>query len=100
MLVFIVVSSLALGFFKLKDYFISPEITVPDLVGMHKDEAKEEVEKLGLEFSIVNEVFNSEFEAGKVVSQRTKEGTKVKEGYTIEVTVSKGSNLVKFQFNK
>lgn len=95
LLAFIVVSSLALGFFKLKDYFISPEITVPDLRGMHRDEAKEEVEKLGLGFSVVNEVYNSEFKKDEVVSQRTKAGEKVKEGYIIEVTVSKGSNLVK-----
>lgn len=95
LLAFIVVSSLALGFFKLKDYFISSEVVVPDLVGMHKDEAKEEVEKLGLKFSIINEVYNNEFEKDQVVNQRTKAGEKVKEGYTIEVTISKGSNLVK-----
>jgi serine/threonine-protein kinase len=94
LLAFIVVSSLALGFFKLKDYFISSEVVVPDLKGMYKNEAKEEVEKLGLEFSIVNEVYNNEFEKDQVVNQRTKAGTKVKEGYTIEVTISKGSNLV------
>src|SRR5690554_2007008 len=95
LLAFIVVSSLALGFFKLKDYFISTEVVVPDLKGMYKEEAKEEVEKLGLEFSVVNEVFNNEFEKDQVVNQRTKAGEKVKEGYTIEVTVSKGNNLVK-----
>lgn len=95
LLAFIVVSSLALGFFKLKDYFISSEVVVPNLVGMYKDEAKEEVEKLGLEFSVVNEVYNNEFEKDQIVNQRTKAGTKVKEGFTIEVTISKGGNLVK-----
>lgn len=95
LLAFIVVSSMALGFFKLKDYFITKEVVVPDLVGMHKDRAKEEVEKLGLKFEIANEVYSSEFEKDEVVNQMTESGTKVKEGYTIEVTISKGRNLVK-----
>mgnify|MGYP000955733285 FL=1 len=95
LLAFIVVSSMALGFFKLKDYFITKEVVVPDLVGMHKDRAKEEVEKLGLKFEIANEVYSSEFEKDEVVNQLTESGTKVKEGYTIEVTISKGRNLVK-----
>ncbi|NLJ98480.1 MAG: Stk1 family PASTA domain-containing Ser/Thr kinase, partial [Tissierellia bacterium] len=94
LLAFIVVSALALGFFKLKDFFKPTEVAVPDLVGMQTDEAKKEVEDLGLKFSIAGEVYDNEFDAGDVVSQRTKAGEKVKPGYTIEVIISKGSNLV------
>jgi len=95
LLAFIVVSSLALGFFKFKDYFIAKEVTVPNLVGIHKDDAEGELEKLGLKLSVVNEVYSDEYDEGIIVSQRTEEGTKVKEGYTVEVIVSKGRQLVK-----
>ncbi|NLJ78571.1 MAG: Stk1 family PASTA domain-containing Ser/Thr kinase [Tissierellia bacterium] len=94
LLAFIVVSVSAFGFFKLRDFFKPDEIIVPDLVGMEHDEAKEEVEELGLKFSIAGEVHDDEFDIGYVVSQRNKAGEKVKPGYTIEVFISKGSNLV------
>lgn len=95
LLAFVVVSSIALGFFKLKDFFVSSEVPVPDLVGMHKDVAAVEVEKLGLMFKVGKEVYNSEFDEGDVVFQSVEPGQKVKKGYTIEVTVSKGGSLVK-----
>jgi serine/threonine-protein kinase len=94
-LAFIVVSSLALGFFKFKDYFIAKEVTVPDLVGIEKDEAEEELEKIGLKLRVVDETYSNEYEEGVIVSQKVEPGTKVKEGYTIEVVVSKGKQLVK-----
>jgi serine/threonine protein kinase len=94
-LAFIVVSSLALGFFKFKDYFIAKEVTVPDLVGVDKDEAESELEKIGLKLSVVDETYSNEYEEGVIVSQKVEPGTKVKEGYTIEVVVSKGKQLVK-----
>lgn len=95
LLAFIVVSSLALGFFKFRDYFITKEVTVPNLVGMHKDEAQEELEKLGLKLSVVDEVYSEEFDEGIIVSQKDEPASKVKEGHTIEVVVSKGKQLVK-----
>lgn len=94
LLAFIVVSSLAMGFFKFKDYFITKEVTVPNLVGLPKDEAEEELEKIGLKLSVVKEVYSDEYDEGIIVSQRTEENTKVKEGYTIEVVISKGRQLV------
>jgi len=94
-LAFVVVSSLALGFFKFRDYFIAKEVAVPDLVGVHKDEAEKELEKLGLKLSVVDEEFSNEYEEGVIVSQKIEPGTKVKEGHTVEVTISKGKQLVK-----
>ena len=95
LLAFIVVSSMALGFFKLKDFFITPEVPVPDLIGMQEEVAKKEIEDLGLNFKVGKRVHDSEFKEGEIVFQKTEPGEKVKKGYTIEVTVSKGSNLVK-----
>lgn len=94
-LAFLVVSAAALGFFKLKDYFISSKIVVPNLVGLSQDLAREEVEKLGLKLSVAKEVYDDEFDAGVVISQKPSSGEIVKEGYTIEVVISKGKSLVK-----
>lgn len=95
LLAFIVTGSIALVFLKLKDFFVVAEAVVPDLVGMHIDDAQEELEKDGLKLKIDREIYNNEFDEGEIVSQNVKAGEKVKKGYTIGVTVSKGSELVK-----
>ena len=95
LLAFVVVSSLALGFFKIKNFFSSDEVIVPSLIGMDEEEAREELDKIGLKLQVVNEVYSDEYDEGLIVEQRTKEGIKVKEGYTIDVTISKGSQLVR-----
>ena len=95
LLAFILVSGIALGYYWLKDYFISSEIPVRDLVGMNKDVAAAELEKMGLSLKVVKEVYDSDFNEGEIVWQSVEEGQKVKKGYTIEVNVSKGGELVK-----
>lgn len=94
-LAFLVVSFMAFGFFKLKDFFITKEIPVPDLVGKTEEVAREEVENLGLKFKVGREVYDSNFDKGTVTSQKPTADDKVKKGYTVEVIISKGSNLVK-----
>ncbi len=95
LLAFVVTGFIAFGFLKLKDLFVVAEAVVPDLVGMHVDVAEEELEKQGLKLKVEKEVYNSEFDEGEIVSQNVKAGEKVKKGFTIGVTVSKGSKLVK-----
>lgn len=95
LLAFLVVSFMAFGFYRLKNYFIIDEVEVPDLIGMHVDKAEEEVEARGLKLKVGKEIPNSEFEKGNVIDQDIKPGEKVKEGYTIEVTISSGGNYVK-----
>jgi len=72
------------------------EIQVPNLVGMTQDEAKLEAEKLKLIYSIKEEVYNDEVEAGKVISQdpQYKENYNILEGSDIIVVVSKGQEIV------
>ena len=94
-LAFVVVSFAVFGYYKIKNYFISEEVDVPDLVGMQLEEAEKSLEPLGLKLKIAKEIPNSEFEKGKIVDQKTKAGEKVKTGYTIEVTVSSGGKYVK-----
>ncbi|QQY80783.1 serine/threonine-protein kinase [Keratinibaculum paraultunense] len=95
LLAFIVTGFVAFSFFKFKDLFVVAETVVPDLVGMHVDVAEEELEKQGLKLKIYKEIYDNEFEEGEIVSQNVKAGEKVKKGFTIGVTISKGSKLVK-----
>ncbi|MBU5314179.1 Stk1 family PASTA domain-containing Ser/Thr kinase [Tissierella carlieri] len=94
-LAFLLATSIWLGAYKLKSFFISEEVTVPKITGMQEEQAKKEIEDLGLKFEVVGRKKSSEFKAGEVMTQNEEENAKVKKGYTIEVTVSEGDNLVK-----
>lgn len=71
------------------------EVEVPDLLGMEEAKAEEELAKRGLKFAVGDRVSNKDYKEGQIVFQNIKAGEKVKEGYTIEVDVSKGVNHVK-----
>lgn len=93
-LAFLLATSIWLGANKLKNFFVSEEVVVPKIIGMQEEQARKEIEDLGLKFEVIARVKNSEFKAGEVITQSEDENTKVKQGYTIEVTVSEGDNLV------
>ncbi len=93
-LAFLLATSIWLGANKLKNFFVSEEVVVPKIIGMQEEQARKEIEDLGLKFEVTARVKNSEFKAGEVITQSEDENTKVKQGYTIEVTVSEGDNLV------
>lgn len=95
LLAFLLATSIFLGYFKFKSLFVAGDlITVPSLIGKEEDLAKKEVEDLGLQFKVIARVKNDEFKAGEVISQNEDEGSKVKQGYPIEVTISEGDNLI------
>lgn len=93
-LAFLLATSVFLGYFKLKNFFVSEEVIVPKIIGMQEELAKKEIEDLGLDFKVIARVKNDEYKAGEIISQSEDENTKLKKGYTIEVTVSEGDNLV------
>ena len=74
-----------------------PEVELPNLVGMSKEEAQKETENLKLKFEIKEEEFNKEVPEGYIISQDPKyiEKYNVKEGSTITVVVSKGQEKTK-----
>lgn len=74
-----------------------PEVELPNLVGMSKEEAQKETENLKLKFEIKTEEFNKEVPEGFIISQDPKyiEKYNVKEGSTIIVVVSKGQEKTK-----
>lgn len=74
-----------------------PEVELPNLVGMSKEEAQKEAENLKLKFEIKTEEFNKEVPEGFIISQDPKyiEKYNVKEGSIITVVVSKGQEKTK-----
>jgi len=67
------------------------ELTVPNFKGMSLEEATLDAETLGLEIEKGDLVFSSTYEEGLIVSQNPEAATKVKEGKTVKVNISKGA---------
>ena len=73
------------------------EVQIPNLVGMSKEEAQADAEEAKLKFEVANEEYNAEVPEGFVISQDPKyiENYNVKEGSTVTVVVSKGTEKTK-----
>ena len=69
------------------------DVQIPNLVNLSEEEAKAELKKYNLEYVKEKEEYNSEVEAGKIISQTPtyKNNYTVKEKSTISVVVSKGA---------
>ena len=70
-----------------------PEVDLPNVVGLAKDEAQKEVEEAKLKFEIEKEEYNKDVPEGFVISQDPiymEKYNKVKQGSTVKVVVSKG----------
>ena len=70
------------------------QIKVPDLVGHDTTEAENITDSAGLNYSVKDEVYSDDVEAGVVMAQDIEAGTDVDEGQTVSVTVSKGRELI------
>ena len=69
------------------------EVEMPNVVGMSKEEAREEIEAANLKFEIEKEEYNKDVPKGFIISQDPiymEKYNKVKEGSTVKVVVSKG----------
>jgi serine/threonine-protein kinase len=66
------------------------EIELPDVLGMTEEEAAETLEALGLKLFVADLVADAEVEEGRIVSQERSEGSVVKEGFTLRVSISRG----------
>ena len=67
-------------------------VKIPNVIGMTEEEAAAELEKEGLEYTLGTPVLSDEYEEGEVVSTNPDVGREVKEGYTVELILSRGSN--------
>lgn len=66
------------------------ETEVPDLRGKTEQEARAELQNSNLNLGNVSSEYDSNVEEGKVINQSTSVGTKVTEGSTVDITISKG----------
>ncbi|MBN7772051.1 Stk1 family PASTA domain-containing Ser/Thr kinase [Clostridium aminobutyricum] len=67
------------------------EVEVPDLSGQTVEEATKALEDLGLKIETGDQVYDSTYGEGEIVSQSPEADSKVKEGKTITVNISKGA---------
>ena len=70
-----------------------PEVAMPNVVGLSREEAQKQIEDANLVFEVSSEEYNKDVEAGHVISQDPSymEGyNNVKEGSTVSVVISKG----------
>ena len=70
-----------------------PEVDMPNVVGLSKEEAQAKVEEAKLKFEVTSEEYNKDVAEGLVISQDPfymEKYHKVKEGSTVKVVISKG----------
>lgn len=70
------------------------DVNLPNFVNMTREEAEQAATNAGLQLETTEE-FNSDVEAGKVISQEPQyvEGYLVKDGSTVKIVISKGENI-------
>jgi beta-lactam-binding protein with PASTA domain/tRNA A-37 threonylcarbamoyl transferase component Bud32 len=74
--------------------FFGKEVAVPNIEGMDYKQADAELTKIGLVMSVLSYDYSNEFAKDMVISQNPGKDRKVKAGRKIEVTISKGSELI------
>lgn len=70
-----------------------PEVAMPNVVGLSKEEAQKEIENVKLKFEIEKEEYNKDVPEGFIITQDPtymEKFNKVKQGSTVKVVVSKG----------
>jgi serine/threonine protein kinase len=83
--------------FAIYSFFYVPDVRVPDLKGLTIEEAELRLKNEGLLLGENIEFeFNEEVEENKIISQNYQPDTVVKAGRTVDVTVSKGMEFIKF----
>ncbi|MFJ8590073.1 Stk1 family PASTA domain-containing Ser/Thr kinase [Streptomyces sp. NPDC093598] len=70
-------------------------IDIPDVTGSDEADARSELTEAGLKVKIATERVNSsEYDKGQVVRQTPKSGSRVAEGDTVTLTLSKGPEMI------
>ncbi|MEQ9063552.1 MAG: PASTA domain-containing protein [Vicingaceae bacterium] len=89
-LVIICCGGLLYGTLSYLDYYThhGEEISVPELVGMHRDDLTEFLQSRSLDYLIIDSVYKPDEEKGIVVAQNPKPMSKVKVDRTIYITVN------------
>ena len=75
-----------------------PEVEMPNVVGLSKEEAQKDIEEAKLVFEVEKEEYNKDVPEGFVISQDPvymERFNKVKQGSTVKVVISKGQETTK-----
>lgn len=75
-----------------------PEVSMPKVVGLSKEEAQKQIEEAKLKFEVEKEEYNKDVPEGYVISQDPaymERFNKVKQGSTVKVVISKGQEKTK-----
>ena len=67
---------------------------VPRLIGYSREEAQQQLEKLGLKLEVQANVISNEYPKDYVISQEYQEGYRLKVGSSVGVTLSKGAKQI------
>ncbi|WP_018247320.1 Stk1 family PASTA domain-containing Ser/Thr kinase [Orenia marismortui] len=86
---------MGVGYYMLINYMEVEEVRVPDVVGKHVENARQELADKGLELKVYYRSHSSEVEKDHIISQSIKADKKIKVNRVIEVVVSKGAKLSK-----
>ena len=70
------------------------KISVPSLVGMSQNEAKEALSNIGLSSEVVEEVFSEDIAQGKVISSSPGGGGRISPAGTVGLVLSKGKERI------
>lgn len=92
---FLVTTGLTAGYYFVTEYIMVDEVQVPKFVGLTMEEAELKADDLEIKINVVDEKYSDEFEEGIIVSQSKSEGKSIIAGSTVNLTLSKGSKMVK-----
>lgn len=71
------------------------DVEMPDLQGMTRSAAEERLKKMGLKVGSIYEKYSSEEDAGTVIAQTPRAGSKIMKGQSVDLTISKGTKSKK-----
>lgn len=91
MLFFLLVGFMAA--YALKGIFEVPEVSAPELIGKHRDEAERLAKAYGLRIEIINREYSDRIEVDHVLAQSPSPGMVLKRGNSIKLTISNGIKL-------
>jgi serine/threonine-protein kinase len=89
----IFVASLIKDTFSSESSWKQPEFSMPNLVGMNYEEARENYPELDI--SISAEQYSETYEANSIMEQSVEVGTLCKQGVAVDIIVSKGVKMIK-----
>jgi len=82
-----------LGFQALRQWWLIPEVIVPNVLGSSLVAAERQLEESRLTGRVVSEQFHDQAPPGEILRQNPQAGERVREGRVIELWISKGREL-------